>query len=156
MCRVRKLLRVITALVFLLSACPSTSKQSFPDAPNDVSSLTRATCHKKFQCATLKAPSYYSFESFGHFDVAVIRYIDHNQNNRIGSLVLTLGDFGVSDVEYGWGSACADDAVNAYLINVTTTGKTHLYAAITIFSLAQRCASFQHLKRLKRDKFPFF
>ena len=97
---IRKLLIVITALAFLLSACSSTTKQSFPDAPNDVSTLTWTTCHDKFQCATLKVPIDYSNESLGQFDIAVIRYRDPNQNNRIGSLVVNPGGPGVSGVDY--------------------------------------------------------
>ena len=39
-------------------------------------------------------------ESLGQFDIAVVRFKDLNQNNRIGSLVVNPGCPGVSDVGY--------------------------------------------------------
>jgi len=91
---------LLLVMLLALTACSSTTKQSFPDAPNDLSTLTWTTCHDKFQCATLKVPIDYSDESVGQFDIAVIRYRDPNQNNRIGSLVVNPGGPGVSGVEY--------------------------------------------------------
>ena len=91
---------LLLVILLALTACSSTTQQSFPDAPNDLSTLTWTTCHDKFQCATLKVPIDYSDESVGQFDIAVIRYRDPNQNNRIGSLVVNPGGPGVSGVEY--------------------------------------------------------
>ena len=96
----RKLLVVITALVIALTGCSSTTKASFPDAPNDVSTLSWSACHGHFQCATLKVPIDYANESLGQFNIAVVRYRDPNQRNRIGSLVVNPGGPGVSGVQY--------------------------------------------------------
>ena len=105
----KKLLIVITALALLLTSCSSTAKQRFPDAPNDTSTLKWTTCHGYFQCATLKVPIDYTDASLGQFDIAVLRYRDPNQHNRIGSLVVNPGGPGVSGVEY---------ALNAeYIVN---------------------------------------
>ena len=96
----RKLLTVISALAIALTGCSSTTKASFPDAPNDVSTLSWSACHGHFQCAVLKVPIDYSNESLGQFDIAVVRYRDPNQHNRIGSLVVNPGGPGVSGVQY--------------------------------------------------------
>ena len=105
----KKLLIVITALALLLTSCSSTAKQRFPEAPNDTSTLKWTTCHGYFQCATLKVPIDYTDASLGQFDIAVLRYRDPNQHNRIGSLVVNPGGPGVSGVEY---------ALNAqYIVN---------------------------------------
>jgi len=96
----RKLLIVITAVACLLTGCSSTTKESFPDAPNDASTLDWQNCSGNFQCATLKTPIDYSDATLGQFDIAVIRYRDPGQHDRIGSLVINPGGPGVSGIEY--------------------------------------------------------
>jgi PBP1b-binding outer membrane lipoprotein LpoB len=83
----RKLLIVITVVACLLTGCSSTTKESFPDAPNDASTLNWQNCSGNFQCATLKTPIDYSDATLGQFDIAVIRYRDPGQHDRIGSLL---------------------------------------------------------------------
>lgn len=96
-------------LALILTSCSSTAKQTFPDAPNDASTLKWTTCHGYFQCATLKVPIDYANKPLGQFDIAVVRYRDPNQHDRIGSLVVNPGGPGVSGVEY---------ALNAeYIVN---------------------------------------
>ena len=96
-------------IALLLTSCSSTTKQTFPDAPNDASSLKWTTCHGYFQCATLKVPIDYSDASLGQFDIAIVRYRDPKQHDRIGSLVVNPGGPGVSGIEY---------ALNAeYIVN---------------------------------------
>ena len=100
---------ILIVLLLALTSCSSTAKESFPDAPNDVSTLKWSTCHESFQCATLKVPIDYANESLGEFDIAVVRYRDPNQHDRLGSLVVNPGGPGVSGVEY---------ALNAqYIVN---------------------------------------
>jgi pimeloyl-ACP methyl ester carboxylesterase len=54
-------------------------------------------------------PIDYTNTSLGQFDIAVVRYRDSNQKNRIGSLVINPGGPGVSGVDY---------ALNAqYIVN---------------------------------------
>ena len=89
----------LTAAV-LLTACTASTTQPFPTASNDASTLTWKNCHGKFQCATLKVPIDYTDMSLGKFDIAVLRYRDANQRNRIGSLVLNPGGPGASGIEY--------------------------------------------------------
>ena len=96
----RKLLIAITAVACLLTSCSSTTKESFPDATNDASSLSWQECDGNFQCATLKVPIDYSDAALGQFDIAVIRYRDPGQRDRIGSLVINPGGPGVSGIEY--------------------------------------------------------
>lgn len=96
----RKLLIVITAVTCLLTGCSSTTKESFPDAPNDASTLNWQNCNGNFQCATLEVPIDYSDAALGQFDIAVIRYRDPGQRDRIGSLVINPGGPGVSGIEY--------------------------------------------------------
>jgi len=96
----RKLLIVITAVALVLTGCSSTTKESFPDAPNDASTLDWQNCSGNFQCATLKTPIDYSDATLGQFDIAVIRYRDPGQHDRIGSLVINPGGPGVSGIEY--------------------------------------------------------
>ena len=95
-----KTIGIVLLSFMVLTGCSAATKHSFPDAPNDTSILTWTTCHDKFQCATLKVPIDYLDESLGQFDIAVIRYRDPNQNNRIGSLVVNPGGPGVSGVDY--------------------------------------------------------
>ena len=88
-------------VALLLTSCSSTStKQRFPEAANDVSTLKWSNCLENFQCATLQVPIDYTDESLGQFDIALIRYRDPNQHDRIGSLVLNPGGPGVSGIEY--------------------------------------------------------
>jgi pimeloyl-ACP methyl ester carboxylesterase len=95
--------------ILLLTSCSSTTKQAFPEATNDLSTLNWSSCYDTFQCATLKVPIDYTNTSLGQFDIAVVRYRDPNQKNRIGSLVINPGGPGVSGVEY---------ALNAqYIVN---------------------------------------
>jgi pimeloyl-ACP methyl ester carboxylesterase len=95
--------------ILLLTSCSSTIKQAFPEAANDLSTLNWSSCYDTFQCATLKVPIDYTNASLGQFDIAVVRYRDPNQKNRIGSLVVNPGGPGVSGVEY---------ALNAqYIVN---------------------------------------
>jgi pimeloyl-ACP methyl ester carboxylesterase len=109
MCSPRKLLIVVSALALLLTSCSSTAQQSTPDSTKDASTLTWTSCHDSFECATLKAPIDYTNESLGQFDIAVIRYRDPNQHDRIGSLVVNPGGPGVRGVEF---------ALNAqYIVN---------------------------------------
>lgn len=96
----RKLLIVITATTLVLTGCSSTTKESFPDATNDGSTLNWQECDGNFQCATLKVPIDYSDVALGQFDIAVIRYRDPGQHDRIGSLVINPGGPGVSGIEY--------------------------------------------------------
>ena len=100
---------ILLVLLLALTACSSPSKQSFPTTTNDASTLTWSACHGNFQCATLKVPIDYTNASLGQFDIAVIRYRDPSQHNRIGSLVINPGGPGSSGVEY---------ALNAeYIVN---------------------------------------
>ena len=96
--------RVIIALValgLLLAGCAtSTTTAPFPTTSNDTSKLAWTTCHGNFQCATLKVPIDYTDAALGEFDIAVIRYRDPNQHDRIGSLVINPGGPGVSGIEY--------------------------------------------------------
>jgi pimeloyl-ACP methyl ester carboxylesterase len=95
--------------ILLLTSCSSTSKQAFPEATNDLSTLNWSSCYDTFQCATLKVPIDYTNASLGQFDIAVVRYRDPNQRERIGSLVINPGGPGVSGVDY---------ALNAqYIVN---------------------------------------
>jgi len=96
----RKLLIVITTTALVLTGCSSTTKESFPDATNDASSLNWQECDGNFQCATLKVPIDYSDATLGQFDIALIRYRDPGQHDRIGSLVINPGGPGVSGIEY--------------------------------------------------------
>ena len=97
----KKLLIAVIAIGALaLTSCSSPSKQTFPDAPNDASTLNWQNCNGSFQCATLKVPIDYTDESLGQFDIAVIRYRDPGQHDRIGSLVINPGGPGVSGIEY--------------------------------------------------------
>ena len=96
-------------LLLALTACSSPSKQTFPTTTNGISTLTWSACHGNFQCATLKVPIDYTNASLGQFDIAVIRYRDPSQHNRIGSLVINPGGPGSSGVDY---------ALNAeYIVN---------------------------------------
>ena len=105
----KKSLIALFALLLVLTSCSSTTKQSFPEADNDLSTLNWSSCYDTFQCATLKVPIDYTNASLGQFDIAVVRYRDPNQKNRIGSLVINPGGPGVSGVEY---------ALNAqYIVN---------------------------------------
>jgi pimeloyl-ACP methyl ester carboxylesterase len=90
----------LVLISLLLTSCSSTAQESFPQADNDVSTLEWSNCYDTFQCATLKVPIDYSNESLGQFDIAVVRYRDPNQHDRIGSLVINPGGPGVSGVDY--------------------------------------------------------
>ena len=96
----KRVLALLTATAFLISACASPVKP-FPTVTNDASKLTWKKCHRDFQCATLKVPIDYSDHKMGTFDIAVIRYRDANQHDRIGSLVINPGGPGVSGIDYG-------------------------------------------------------
>ncbi|MDO8646020.1 MAG: alpha/beta hydrolase [Candidatus Planktophila sp.] len=89
---------VITAL--LLASCSSTARAPFPTASNDVSKLAWESCNGGFQCATLKVPIDYNDVSLGEFEIAVLRYRDQNQHDRLGSLVVNPGGPGVSGIEF--------------------------------------------------------
>ena len=85
----------------MLAGCATTTTTApFPTATNDTSKLAWTTCQGNFQCATLKVPIDYTNVSLGEFDIAVIRYRDPNQHDRIGSLVINPGGPGVSGIEY--------------------------------------------------------
>ena len=84
----------------MLSGCSDPSAQPFPTASNDVSKLEWESCNGSFQCATLKVPIDYSDASLGEFDIAVLRYRDPNQHDRIGSLVVNPGGPGVSGIDF--------------------------------------------------------
>ena len=85
----------------MLAGCATaTTTAPFPTASNDTSKLAWTTCQDNFQCATLKVPIDYTDTSLGEFDIAVIRYRDPNQHDRIGSLVINPGGPGVSGIEY--------------------------------------------------------
>ena len=84
----------------MLSGCSAPSAKPFPSASNDVSKLAWETCNRSFQCATLKVPVDYSDASLGELDIAVLRYRDRNQHDRLGSLVINPGGPGVSGIEY--------------------------------------------------------
>ncbi|CAB4701042.1 unannotated protein [freshwater metagenome] len=86
--------------ILLLSGCSSTAKAPFPTASNDASQLTWTTCYESFQCATLKAPIDYNDSSVGSFDIAVIRYRDSSQHDRLGSIVVNPGGPGVSGIDF--------------------------------------------------------
>lgn len=96
----KKLLIALAALALLLSGCATTSTKPFPSTSNDVSKLAWETCNGSFQCATLKVPVDYSDASLGELDIAVLRYRDRNQHDRLGSLVINPGGPGVSGIEY--------------------------------------------------------
>lgn len=95
----KRVLVLLTATVFLLTACASPVKP-FPTVTNDASNLAWKTCNQGFQCATLKVPIDYDDQKLGTFDIAVIRYRDANQHDRIGSLVINPGGPGVSGIDY--------------------------------------------------------
>ena len=95
-----KLFSIITILLILLSGCATTTAKPFPTTSNDTSKLAWTTCHGNFQCATLKVPIDYTDASLGEFKIAVIRYRDPNQHDRIGSLVINPGGPGVSGIQY--------------------------------------------------------
>ncbi|CAB4862914.1 unannotated protein [freshwater metagenome] len=86
--------------MLLLSGCATTESAPSPVASNDLSKLTWKTCYSEFQCATLKVPIDYADLSIGTFDIAVLRYRNPNQHDRIGSLVINPGGPGVSGIEY--------------------------------------------------------
>lgn len=95
-----KFIALFLLALLALTGCSSTTQQSSPVVANDSSTLKWTTCYKDFQCATLKVPIDYSNKSLGQFDIAVLRYRDPNQHNRIGSLVVNPGGPGVSGVQY--------------------------------------------------------
>ena len=93
----------------MLSGCAVSATKLIQPTTKDSSTLSWKTCHKDFQCATLKVPIDYTNKTAGTFDIAVIRYRDASQRNRLGSLVINPGGPGVSGVEY---------ALNAqYIVN---------------------------------------
>lgn len=69
-------------------------------ASNDISKLAWESCNRSFQCATLKVPIDYNDASLGEFDIAVLRYRDKNQHDRLGSLVVNPGGPGVSGIDF--------------------------------------------------------
>lgn len=95
-----RLLLTIALLTLLLSACGTTKAEPFPTASNDKSKLSWKTCNRNFQCATLRVPIDYANKDLGSFNIAVMRYRDPNQHDRIGSLVINPGGPGVSGLEY--------------------------------------------------------
>ena len=96
-----KLTSLIVISLLLLSGCAATTTaKPFPTTSNDTSKLAWTTCHGNFQCATLKVPIDYTDTSLGEFEIAVIRYRDPNQHDRIGSLVINPGGPGVSGIQY--------------------------------------------------------
>ena len=98
--RVAKGVIIIVVILFAQTACASTSTAPLLEVINGVSQLAWKSCHNGFQCATLKVPIDYNDASLGEFDIAVIRYRDPNQHDRIGSLVINPGGPGVSGIEY--------------------------------------------------------
>ena len=108
--RAKKLLiAMIVVPTLMLSGCAVSAPKLFQTTIKDSSTLSWKTCHKDFQCATLKVPIDYASTSAGTFDIAVIRYRDASQHNRLGSLVINPGGPGVSGIEY---------ALNAqYIVN---------------------------------------
>ena len=93
----------------MFSGCAVSATKLFQPTTKDSSTLSWKTCHKDFQCATLKVPIDYTNKTAGTFNIAVIRYRDTSQHNRLGSLVINPGGPGVSGVEY---------ALNAqYIVN---------------------------------------
>ena len=95
-----KFLVVAISITLLLAGCGTTKAEPFPTASNDTSALNWKPCNGNFQCATLQVPIDYSDASLGTFDIAVLRYRDPNQHDRIGSLVINPGGPGVSGIEY--------------------------------------------------------
>ena len=95
-----KLVALLAIATLILSGCATTGSETFPIISNDTSTLVWETCNGNFQCATLKVPIDYTDASLGEFDIAVIRYRDPNQHDRIGSLVINPGGPGVSGIEY--------------------------------------------------------
>ena len=95
-----KVLATMIMLTFLIAGCASTKTDSFPSTSNDLSKLNWKTCYSGFQCATLKVPIDYTDTALGTFDIAVIRYRDPNQHDRIGSLVINPGGPGVSGINF--------------------------------------------------------
>lgn len=94
------LIALIAVATLILSGCAAPSAKPFPTASNDVSKLLWETCNGSFQCATLKVPVDYTDASLGELDIAVLRYRDRNQHDRLGSLVINPGGPGVSGIEY--------------------------------------------------------
>ncbi|MCX6440549.1 MAG: alpha/beta hydrolase [Actinobacteria bacterium] len=90
---------VISALL-VLTGCAQTTSKPFPHATNDSSTLDWHKCEKYFQCATMSLPMDYQDASMGTFDMAVIRFRDPNQQNRLGSLIVNPGGPGVSGIDY--------------------------------------------------------
>jgi pimeloyl-ACP methyl ester carboxylesterase len=96
----RKYFILLLSILFLLTSCSFQSKTTNPVATNDLSTLNWYSCHGNFQCATMKVPIDYSNKSLGEFNIAVIRYRDSSQHDRIGSLVVNPGGPGASGVEF--------------------------------------------------------
>ncbi len=94
------LIALIAVATLILSGCATTSSKPFPTASNDVSKLAWETCQGGFQCATLQVPVDYTDASLGELDIAVLRYRDRNQHDRLGSLVINPGGPGVSGIEF--------------------------------------------------------
>jgi len=96
----RKLVSLFIVALISVTACAAPSSNPSTRSINKISKLVWETCNGNFQCATLKVPVDYSNESLGQFDIAVIRYRDPGQHDRIGSLVINPGGPGVSGIEY--------------------------------------------------------
>ena len=96
----RKHFILFLSILFLLTSCTFQSKTADPVVTNDLSTLNWSSCRGNFQCATMKVPIDYSNKSLGEFNIAVIRYRDSSQHDRIGSLVVNPGGPGASGVEF--------------------------------------------------------
>ena len=95
-----KLVPLFIVALISVTACAAPSSNPSTTSINKISKLVWETCNGNFECATLKVPIDYSDAALGQFDIAVIRYRDPGQHDRIGSLVINPGGPGVSGIEY--------------------------------------------------------
>ncbi len=84
-------------LVLTTKATRYTSLQQFQNQ-----NLKWKSCYEDFQCSTLKVPIDYTDFTLGTFDIALLRYRDVGQRNRIGSLVVNPGGPGASGVQFAY------------------------------------------------------
>ncbi len=84
-------------LVLTTKATNYTSLQQFQSQ-----SLKWKNCYEDFQCSILKVPIDYTDFTLGTFDIALLRYRDAEQHNRIGSLVVNPGGPGASGVQFAY------------------------------------------------------
>ncbi len=101
----RAALAIATSIALLLTgysvlttkATNYTSLQQFQNQ-----NLKWKSCYEDFQCSILKVPIDHTDFTLGTFDIALLRYRDAGQRNRIGSLVVNPGGPGASGVQFAY------------------------------------------------------